>query len=413
MLPTQKLRYAPPPSLRPTRRVQESLAPELPAEAFSRADDRGGSWAPVLVAGLSLLGVVGCTQSPASPPEMVWEAPLPQECPGIVQSTARVVVLDDFANAETATTHGELVEVELSRFHNPETLKMERQQVSLHTGDFGLNRGERGALGEYLRDHFAGRMERGAEALERLLASDGPRAVLHQSQGASQSRVVDELFYKAGRNAEFRAHLQQQLGLGPGSDYGRAEKRELLSRLVQEVVRVASSDARVLEARQNLRELQDLAHQEGHIHVISAGNNGYLGRDMERLGVEIPPTFFSNDLASEHSIVVGASDDGSKGWNAQGPHRPADLASPNAGAHLAADGVDRPLLADGHQGFHSGSSYAAPQVSDRVLHLLRSQPDISRDEILRELLAHTTPVPGAEATLGAGVLSAPTVLCVN
>lgn len=376
-----------------------------------------------VLAGLSLLGAA-CTANPgqAAVTEIHVEAPpegeicLRQDLP-----TARVIVVDDYWKADEHTTHGEIVEAELSRdFQVGENadITMERQVVSLYGGEHGIEEGRPGALESQLREHFAGRLSRDADAMQRILEGGGPRGVIHQSQGASQSRAVDPLYYGAIRNYEnrentFRPKLMEQLGMEPTNLESRLEKRELLSRLLEMSDRIYNEDEAVLQARQRLRDLQDQLHERGFIHVISAGNQGHLYRDMVELGVDIPSNFFTNDFASEHSIIVGAADNHSQQVRGQNLGV-ANLANPNAGAHIAADGVDRPLTVDGKFGHHSGSSYAAPQVSNEILDMLRMDTDITRDEVLQQLQRAATPVPGAESFLGAGILAHPDMLlCQN
>lgn len=71
---------------------------------------------------------------------------------------------------------------------------------------------------------------------------------------------------------------------------------------------------------------------------------------------------------------------------------------------LAADGVDRPMFVDGKEGLHTGSSYAAPQVSSAILTMQRSDRDLTRDEALKNLSRMVEPLPGAEDFLGTGYL---------
>jgi len=367
-----------------------------------------------VLSGLSLLGVA-CTANPGSAAvtEIHVEAPpegeicLRQDLP-----TARVIVVDDYWKADEHTTHGEIVEAELSRdFQVGENadITMERQVVSLYGGEHGIDEGRPGSLESYLREHFAGRMSRDADAMQNILEGGGPRGVIHQSQGASQSRAVDPIYYRALREDAFGVKLQEQLGMEPTNLDSRLEKAELLQRLLQTADHIFSQDEAVLQARQRLRGLQDQLHERGFIHVISAGNQGYLYRDMVELGVEIPTNFFTNDFASEHSIIVGAADNQSKEVRGESLGV-ANLANPNSGAHIAADGVDRPLTVDGNFGHHSGSSYAAPQVSNEILDMLRMDTDITRDEVLQQLQRAATPVPGAESFLGAGILAHPDML---
>ncbi|MCA9775581.1 MAG: S8 family serine peptidase [Candidatus Eremiobacteraeota bacterium] len=394
--------------------MKKDSAEHAIAEAAAPKESSSIGVGAAVLAGLSLLGVA-CTANPGqavvneirveAPPE--GEICLKQDLP-----TARVIVVDDFWKADEHTTHGEIVETELARdFQVGENadITMERQVVSVWDGEHGIDKGTPGSLESYLRSHFAGRMTRDADAMQRILDGGGPRGVIHQSQGASQSRAIDPIYYRAIRDNDFGIKLQEQLGMDPTNLDSRLEKAELLQRLLQTADSMYSQDEAVLQARQRLRGLQDQLHERGFIHVISAGNQGFLYRDMVELGVDIPSNFFTNDFASEHSIIVGAADNQSKEVRGE-TFGVANLANPNAGAHIAADGVDRPLTVDGNFGHHSGSSYAAPQVSNEVLDMLRMDPDITRDEVLQQLQQAATPVPGAESFLGAGILAHPGML---
>lgn len=401
------------PKISPPRRSREqSPGPtdQVLADAFERAPQREFPWGALALGSLSLLGVA-CTSQPApvaASEHWIEAAPSGEVCLSQENLTPRVIVVDDFSTAATGTTHGEIVEAELVRdlaLQGP----VLRHQVGLYGGDFGLSQGRPGALDDFLRDHFAGRMARDTEALQEILLEGGARAVIHQSQGASQSRVVDELYYRALRDQEFGGHLQNQLGLSSTRLDTVDGKRELLSALVETTDQMYHEDATVAEQRQDLRRVQEQLHEKGHIHVISAGNQGHLYRDMLELGITTPAQFFTNDFAGPHSIIVGAADNRSR--EAQGAgFGVAAIASPVAGAHLAADGVDRPLSVDGSFGHHTGSSYAAPQVSRTILEMLRVEPGLSRNEILTQLQSAALPVPGAESYLGAGVLDTPAIL---
>ncbi len=366
-------------------------------------------------AGLSLLGVACATNpQPAAASEAWVEAPPEADlCLRKDAPVGRVIVVDNFWEADKNTTHGEIVEAELKRHHQTEgkdaDVVVERQHVSLWGGEHGIKEGKPGALESYLRDHFAGRMTRDAEGLQRILDGDGPRGVINQSQGASESRAVDALYYKALREEDFGDRLQEQLGLKATPLETQSQKKSLMENLVRAADDMYSQDETVRSARERLRELQDQLDQRGFIHVISAGNQGYLSREMQSLGVAVPQDFFTNDLASSHSIIVGAADNDSQ--EVRGTrYGVAELASPNAGAHLSADAVARPILVDGQQGHHFGSSYAAPQVSSTIVDLIKVDGGITREETLQQLQSSAIAVPGAESFLGAGVLGQPAML---
>lgn len=402
----------PPRSSGPFEHVPE---PVVARDAYCREHAGKMAIGSTLLAGLSLLGMA-CASSPepAVVDEVVTETPDSHSiCLQRSSVVARAIVVDDFTHADTGTTHGEIVETELARFHHPggdhPDISMERAQVSLGDEVQGIQEGKPGALESYLRSHFAGRMTRDAQALEGLLRGGGPRGVIHQSQGASQSRAIDVLYYRALRQKDFASALQRQLGMPPTSLSSDAEKRDFLRGLVDRADQIYRGDPAVGQARTRLREVQARLDQQGFLHVISAGNQGYLYRDMVRLGVDIPKDFFTNDFAGPHSIIVGAADNQSKDLSSHG-YRVADLASPFAGAQISADGVDRPMTVDGKSDLHSGSSYAAPQVSSTILDMLRIDPEIKREQVYGQLVQSARLVDGAESYLGAGVLQQPDML---
>lgn len=318
----------------------------------------------------------------------------------------RAVVLDDFTNAERAgvTTHGELVETELLR--NQPGLSVTRQQVALNGGMDAINRGQRGSLDNFFRNQFTERLDNASDGWAGLLDTDGPRAVVHQSQGASQSRAVEPLWGRVQGDTAFRQQVERQLGLpSSGDSLSREERSRLLGALVTRSDQIHRQDPAVRGAVDELRLLQEEASDRGHIHVISAGNQGALEREMNDLGVAIPSGFFRNEFVGPESIVVGAADDGTRDARSGRPAGVASIASPNAGAHIAADAVDRPMMVEGQLQHHTGSSYAAPQVSSMVLDMLRAEPDLSRQEILTRLRSQASPLPGQERYVGAGVVS--------
>ncbi|MCE7872608.1 hypothetical protein DYH09_19805 [bacterium CPR1] len=288
-----------------------------------------------------------------------------------------LTVYDDFVRAEQAgvTTHGELVEGVLVRL-GMQPGEIGRAQVSLVSGPETLEHG----LDAYIRNRFLTPMKATAEQLQ-----DQSAGVVSQSQGASDSRVVDALF---GRH-EWRGALEGELGLTAGAD-----EETFLQALADRVSQVRRTDPQIQAARSELLAAGQEASESGVARFVSAGNNGELSRTLERLGVEVDPSFYRNWLADPHTTVVGASEDGGV---------VAPLASPDAGAWLAADGVNVPLVIDGRLEEHSGSSYATPQVA-RVGHQgwLAGVPSTELGERLAE---SAEPVPGGEPWVGAGILS--------
>lgn len=323
------------------------------------------------------------------------------------QGQVRVVVLDDFTNASRAgvTTHGELVETELLR--NQPGLQVTRGQVALDGDQSAILQGRTGSLDQFFRGQFRTRLDNASDAWAQLLEAPGGRAVIHQSQGASQSRAVEPLWGRAQGDLGFRNQLERQLGLptSSGQQMTGEERARLLRTLVSRSDSIHRRDPAVRESIEELRLLQSEAAERGHVHVISAGNQGALAREMQQLGVPIPQGFFRNELVSPDSIVVGAADDGTRQARSEQAPRVADIASPNAGAMISADAVDRPMMVEGQLQHHSGSSYAAPQVSSLVIDMLREHPDLTRDEVLGRLRSQATPLQGQERYVGAGVVA--------
>lgn len=143
----------------------------------------------------------------------------------------RVMVFDDFTNASRpgVTTHGELVETELLR--NQPGLEVTRSQVALDGNQAEIAAGRAGSLDQFLRGQFSTRLDNASDAWARLLESPGERAVIHQSQGASQSRAVEPLWGRAQGDMAFRNQLERQLGIPAtnGQQMAREEKTRLLS----------------------------------------------------------------------------------------------------------------------------------------------------------------------------------------
>lgn len=320
---------------------------------------------------------------------------------------SRLVVFDDFSKFDqpNETNHGDLVQFELNRdYVESGGLAVSRQQVDLNFETQDLMSGKKDSLKEFMADHFTDRLEADTEAWKTLVEGGGERSVVHQSQGASESRAVEFLYYRAAKDDELRESLQQQLGLTATADFDDSQKAALLSGLTSLSEKVHFENPAVQSGLSELRAAQKEAADQGHIHVISAGNSGSLFREMQKHMVSIPAKFFVNEMASPDSIVIGASDDQSTEAHSANPHTVARLASPYAGAMFAADGIDRPMSVGGKEGLYRGSSFAAPQVSVKVLAMLEEAPDLTRDELVARLTEQAVPVPGAEDFLGAGVL---------
>jgi subtilisin family serine protease len=310
--------------------------------------------------------------------------------------TAHVVVLDEFPQSGRAedVSHGTLVE-QVLRSRVRGDVRVERQQVSLGASLEPITKGEPGGLERYVVQRFSVPVAQTARALQSI---EGP-AVASQSQGASESRVVDAL-WGAAQNPATRAFLEAELELEPGTS--DTDFLQALVRRVDDLHGVAE----IRQAQRELRKSASEAAQDGVIHVVSAGNNGELDRKLEQLGVIVSRDFYSNDLATGGAIVVGAADH--RGTAVLEDDGPASLASPNAGATVAAYGVHVPIHVNGKLEYHHGSSYAQPQVAGMVAEWLVEDPSLTGEQATQRLLELARPVPGAESQLGYGIVGDPT-----
>lgn len=306
------------------------------------------------------------------------------------------VVLDEFPSlAESyGVSHGTLVEWVLE---NQAKMDCARVQVALGSSTQVLDQLQPDGLEKYVVQRFSVPARATAEALQTLMTQQPGPMVASQSQGASQSRVIEALWNRTKGSPEFRSYLEQQLGLQAGAD-----NASLLQSLVQRVDQLHRTHPEILEARSQVRARGREATQQGIVRVLSAGNQGQLSRELDQLGVVVPRNFYLNDLDHGSAIVVGASD------HRQTPEAsddgPALLASPDAGALVGAQGVDVPILVRGQPEKHSGSSYAQPQVAAQILQWLQAEPSLSQEQIEHRLLEAARPIPGAESYLGAGIL---------
>jgi len=303
---------------------------------------------------------------------------------------AQVMLLDEFPQDSVGLTHGTMVEaVLLSRT----SLSHQRVQVPLGAQNDLIDKPAPGNLDKYVVQRFTVPTEATARALERMHQP----GVAGQSQGASESRVVDSLWGSAQANPATRAFLESELEIPAGSS-----DADFLQALVRRVDDVHHNDQSIGRARSHLLEAAHQAEDAGVIRVISAGNQGHLEQTFERLGVITSRDFYLSDMADPSAIIVGASDD--RGTPERGDDGRADLASPDAGALIGAQGVNVPVTVNGKTHNESGSSFAQPRISALVAGWKDRDPGLTRDEALQRLLTLAHPVNGAEPYIGAGII---------
>lgn len=304
----------------------------------------------------------------------------------------KVYLLDEFpaAGDSVSITHGSMVE---SVLNERSPIPATRVQVSLGAGMDAVNKREPGGLNRVIAQRFQVPTEATARALDALKIEG--HTVAGQSQGASDSRVLESVWGSAQSSPAQRTYLESELKLAPG-----ASDREFLQALADRIHEVHSTDAGIAQARHHLLDAAAAAEDKGLIRVLSAGNQGAIDGLFQKLGVHVSEDFYRSDLADPGAIIVGASD-----------HQvAAGLASPDAGAMIAIQGVDVPVHLQGKTMPASGSSFAEPQITAKVAQILLEHPYADRDRILRELQSEAHPVPGAEARVGAGVIPADWIL---
>jgi hypothetical protein len=317
--------------------------------------------------------------------------------------------IDDFARCDEpgVTTHGELVEYELGRtFQDSGGLKSTRVNLPLEFNVAEIEKGQPGSLQSFFRSHFVDRLQADAKAWNQVLTVTKGPTVVQQSQGASESRAVEHLFFRARKDADFRVQLETQLGIPlTGTEkFDLAKQARLLEALSQVSSQVHCQDPMIQASLEQLQQVRGEADRRGIIHVISAGNSGMLYQEMLRNSIPIPSGFFVNEMAGANSIIVGASDDGSKEPASDNAHKVAKLASPFANAMFGADGIDRPLFVDGKATSNGGSSFAAPQVSAKVISMLEAEPTLTREHVVEILKSQARPVDDGERFIGFGVV---------
>ena len=297
-----------------------------------------------------------------------------------------LVLLDVFPkNGEV--THGAMVNGVLQHKVG-DGVAIQHREVDLADSMDGLQHNAPGALDHYIEDRFVVPTEGTAKQLQQIDAS-GRRSVIGQSQGASDSRMVDSL-WGAAQDPKMAANLDSQLGLPTN-----ASRHDLLQALVNRVETVHEGSSAIKNAHQDMLKAAS-ALPDGSVRVISAGNQGELSRLLTSEHIPVSSSFYESEMVDPKAIIVGAAD-----TNGAAP-RAADLASPDADAMVAANGVDVPTyLAGAPSG--TGSSFAQPQVTGAVFQMLNNHPELHRDEVLQKLQGAALPLDSVRQ-VGSGLL---------
>lgn len=316
---------------------------------------------------------------------------------------ATVAIFDSFDSTVSSSdsSHGELVEsIFLDAGFEDEDIQ--RFQIggggSLSGLAEGLADGDEEALQNYVEDRITGLLDSTSDGLEEILDDDDSQIrTINQSQSQAEARVTRDIWEEAKEDDEFRADLAGSLGLPED-----ASDEELAQALVDEVDGVVESSDRIAESRERYDELSEEAADRGITHVVTSGNLGSFGRELEDLGVEVDDDFYTSVLANDHVTVVAAvddmmtdstRDDASESFNS--PFAEAEIAA--AGDVLDPEHDDGPTVRD-------GTSYAAPKVAAAAALIAAENPDLTHQEIEELLLETSDRIKAPEGEIGMGVL---------
>ncbi|MEW6279704.1 MAG: S8 family serine peptidase [Candidatus Eremiobacterota bacterium] len=349
---------------------------------------------------------------PGIPPELVQQLrrgqPQPPRTPpptsGLAEPKepdATIAVFDNFVGAQNGTTHGEEVEAVLMQTGGFQDEDIQRFQAS----SGGSKQGMRNAttpeqfgdeLNRYIVDTQAGMLDSTSDNLAKILSDPNSKIkTINQSNSQSEAKVAENLYQEANNNPQFRARLEQELGLPPG-----ASKREFLQALVNRVDQVSEKSPELKQERARYEKLSAEADRRGITHVVTPGNLGDFARHLEKQGVKVDDDFYRSVLTNEHTLTVGASDD--RGTATSRDDRPAHFTTPDAGVEVSTNGTNVRMTVDGQQRSQNGTSFAAPQVAAVAAQMKEANPNLTDEQIEAILKQSATPVPGTEARLGEG-----------
>ncbi len=318
------------------------------------------------------------------------------------QPGATVAVFDNFRDTANRTTHGEQVEnvmmqqglsdQDIQRFHNAE------EGTSLRPlADAQNPRQFHNALNSCIENSFTGLLNATSNNMEQIL--DDPNSqvrVINQSQSMSSADVTHHLLSVAGQDPQVRSRLIQELGLPED-----CSKQQFVQALANRVRNVEQNSPRVRAEKERYQALSEEAADRGINHVVAAGNNGEEATALRRLGVEVPPDYFTSVLENEHTTSVGALNRNGTG--------PTSFSAPNA--EIAARGQDVLTTADGKVDHVNGTSFSAPQVAARMALMRRQNPYLSAQETEDILKDTASPVAGDPSQAGAGQMNPDLALC--
>lgn len=312
------------------------------------------------------------------------------------QPGASVALFDDFRDTAGRTTHGEETEnVMMQAGLRDEDIQR------YHCGEGGTSlRGLTDAqnprqfhheFNGFIEDSFTNLLDSTSDNMEQIL--DDPNSqikVINQSMSASPARVTANLLRAGNKDPQLEARLKHELGLPPD-----CTREQYVQALADRVQNVSETSPRIQESRERYDDLSAEASERGINHVLAAGNNGVDAAQLRELGVDVPPSFFHNDLANDYTTSVGA-------LNADGS-APAEFTAPES--EISAVGEHVLTTADGRIQFVDGTSFSAPQVAAQMALMRRQNPFLTAQETEDIVVDTATPVAGDPASLGAGEMN--------
>jgi len=181
-----------------------------------------------------------------------------------------------------------------------------------------------------------------------------------------------------GQRQENLGKIRPILGLEP-----EASLDQVVMSLARTLKESESKDPRFVAARTGYDRLCEQALERDVVIVVAAGNSGEFARVLMSHGVT-DPGFYHNVLSNPHTLVVGALEPSG---------RPADYATPQAGAQIGANGVSTR-----HK--EPGSSFAAPRVAEAIALMTVGLPGLSAVAARDLLLEKAEPVLDPQRQVG-------------
>jgi subtilisin family serine protease len=319
-----------------------------------------------------------------------------------------IAVIDSFGDADSETTHGELVESIIQDNSGATEDDIQRYKAGGTLGVSHVSEADDDELGsafdEYVESFSADSLNGSSDAIQDILSDENSSVrTINQSLAAPEVRIAENLYNELNSNSEFRERYLDYAGLDSS-----AEEREILKTLVSEVSDSRRNNDRIKEAQERYDGLTREAQERGIVTVVASGNHGRFADTLESHGVTADDEFFQNNLVNDYTLAVGATD----GMNTPGANDDSEavFTTPQAGAEIAAPGQDISTFEDGETRTASGTSFSAPQVAAAASEIAARYPELSARQIESILIKSSQRTKLDSEEIGYGVLDSEAAL---